>query len=236
MKLHIKRHLEQNIHLALVIGLVILLSSFVASIVGNASPATEFQQTLNSGTLTTDIRDASRNTVASPQVSMSVATFSFDCQSGVSSSTGTLGSNSQRLYVDNPSNADNGWTLTVAPTSGSTTTWTDGTKKIDLNDGTNSGCSDGADTDTASGQLTIDPSAGTITSDCTTCSTSNISKGSIASLSEGVTNVITLLNAAASSDNVGRWYLTGADVKQTIPAEQEAGNYTLNMTVTVTAQ
>lgn len=49
-------------------------------------------------------------------------------------------------------------------------------------------------------------------------------------------NSITLLSAAAGSNDFGDWVLTGVDVDQTIPAEQVAANdYTLPMTLSVVA-
>src|SRR5688572_23548590 len=81
-----------------------------------AANTTDVTQTINAGTLSTDIMDASRVTVGSPSFAMSAKTFSFDCQAGGSASTGTLGSNTQRVYVSNPDGADSGWTLTMAAT------------------------------------------------------------------------------------------------------------------------
>jgi hypothetical protein len=83
--------------------------------------------------------------------------------------------------------------------------------------------------------MSIDASAGTLTADCTSCSTASITKGSSATFDQGVTDSITLLNAAAGSDDVGRWYLTGVDISQTVPAEQPADSYTVQLTATVTA-
>lgn len=217
----------------LVFGLYVLLLSPSASAANNST----LNQSINDGTLATDIRDSSRVSVANPSVSMSAATFSYICLTGGSAPIGTLGSNSQRVYVDNPGAADNGWTLTLASTAGPTTLWQNvgSTQNYDFNDPASSGCTDGADTDTRGGQLTIDPSVSTITADCATCSTANITKGSSTGYSEGVTNSVTLLNAAAASDDYGRWYLTGAGMSQTLPAEQAVDNYTLNLTLTITA-
>jgi hypothetical protein len=193
-------------------------------------------QTINPGTLVTDILDGSRASVANPAISMIAKTFSFSCQSGGDASTGTLGSSAERLYVSNPDGADNGWTLTVAATSGSTATWS--STAYDFNDptGSTAGCSDGADADTKAGQLTINPSAGTLATDCQSCSATNVTKGSSAAFSQGTVDSITLLNAAASSDDIWRGYLTGATLSQTVPAETAAGTYTLGLTLTATAQ
>ena len=195
-----------------------------------------FSQTINAGVLSTDILDASRVSVSSPSVSMSTKSFLFTCASGGSASTGTFGSNTQRIYVINPSAANNGWTLTMAATSGTTSTWSDGgSNTYDFNDASSSGCADGADADSVAGQLSVDPSAATLTTDCTGCSTTNVTKGSNSSFAEGSVDSITLLSASAASDDVWRGYLTGVGLSQTIPAEQPAASYTINMTLTATA-
>lgn len=198
-----------------------------------AANNTDVTQTINAGTLTADIRDASRVPVASPTFAMSATTFSFSCQS----STGTIGSSTQRLYVDNPDTADSGWTLSVAATDGATGLWENSgvTNTFDYNDPTAAGCTDSADTDTKAGQLTINPSVGTLTADCTSCATTNITKGSSSAYNQGTVDSITLLNAAAGSDDIGRWYLTGVSASQTIPADQPVDNYSINLTITVTA-
>lgn len=199
-----------------------------------AAATTDLTQTINAGVLATDIKDASRVTVASPAFAMGAATFSFNCQT----STGTLGSNTQRVYVSNPDGADNGWTLSIAATGGATSRWANGgaTSYIDFNDPTSSGCTDGGgDADTTAGQLSIDPSVSTITQDCNSCGATGITKGSSSAFDQGTTDSITLANAAAGSDDIWRGYLTGAALSQTIPADQPADSYTVNLTLTVTA-
>lgn len=220
--------------LALVAMLVLALGATnVRQVYGAATPT--LNQTITAGTLSTDILDGSRNPVASPSASLTSKAFSFDCQSGGSASTGTLGTTSEREYVINPGAANNGWTLSIAATSGATARWTNGSAFFDFNDAGTSGCTDGADTDTQAGQLTINPSAATLTADCTSCTTANITKGSSTAFVEGTTDSVTLLSAAAASDDNWRGYLYGSSLSQTIPAEQAAGSYTLNMTLTVTA-
>ncbi len=215
------------------------LSLVVFPVAAFAASNSTFNQTVNSGTLSTDIMDASRVTVASPAVSMTAKSFSFSCQAGGSASTGTFGTNTERVYVSNGDAADNGWTLTVAATSGATARWQNGgaTQFMDFNDpsGSTAGCTDGADADSTAGQLTIDPSAGTLTTDCGTCTTTSVSKGSSTGFDQGTTDSITLLNAAAGSDDVWRGYLTGMGLSQTVPAETPANAYTLDLTLTVTA-
>lgn len=223
---------------AVAVLIFMLLLASVATVL--AANNTDLNQTINSGTLVTDIRDASRASVASPAVAMSATTFSFDCLSGASRPTGTFGTNAERIYVDNPGAANNGWTLTLAATGGATDSWDNVgvTEQYDFNDpgGAPAGCADGGDTDTLVGQLSVDPAtSGVISTDCSTCTANNITLGSASAFDEGTTDSITLLNAAAASDDTGRWYLTGVDIDQTIPAEQPNDSYSINMTLTVTA-
>lgn len=55
-----------------------------------AASNSTFNQTVNTGTLATDIMNASRVSVGSPSIAMSAKSFSFDCQAGGSASTGTV--------------------------------------------------------------------------------------------------------------------------------------------------
>ena len=226
-----------RINLILLTAIACLLIVAFHSGTSFAASNSQFNQTINAGSLATDILDASRNSVASPSVVMGAKTFSFNCLTGGNAPTGTFGTNTERIYVMNPGAANNGWTLTLAATSGATTLWQNGgsTQNYDFNDPTGSGCTDGGDADSKGGQLTVDPSVGTLTADCTSCTTSNITKGSSTAFNQGTTDSITLLNAALASDDYGRWYLTGANMSQTIPAEQPADSYSINLTLTVTA-
>lgn len=212
----------------------VLLASGVPASTFAANNST-FNQTINTAALDVNILNASQIPVASPAVAMSPKGFLFTCQSGGDASTGTFGTNSERIYVFNPDAADNGWTLTLGATAGTTATWTSGGNSFDFNDDEDDGCTDGADADAVPGQLTVDPSAGTITTDCDACTSTNITKGSSASFVEGATDSITLITATSGSDDVWRGYLTGVGLSQTIPAETPAGSYTINMTLTATA-
>lgn len=228
-----KRVVNTSKWLAAAFTVVVLASSNVTFAANNST----FSQVINAGTLSTDILDSSRVAVGSPAVSMSAVNFSFSCQSGGSASTGTFGTNNERIYVSNPDAADSGWNLTIAATDGATARWENvgDTQHIDFNDPTTGGCTDSGDADSSSGQLSLDPSVGTLTADCLSCANTNISLGSSASFSEGVTDSLTLLAAAAGSDDVWRGYLTDVDVSQTIPAETPVDTYTVNLTLTATA-
>lgn len=217
-----------------IIALVLLGTSTVF-----AANNSNFTQSITAGSLATDIMNASRVTVASPAVAMSAKTFSFDCQTGGSASTGSFGTNTERIYVTNPDGADNGWTLTAGATGGNTARWANGgaTQHFDFNDPTSSGCADNSsgEADTNSGQLTVNPATGTITPDCASCTTTGVTLGSSTAYNQGTTDSVTLINAAAGSNDVWRGYLTGVGMSQTIPAETPVDNYTLNLTLTSTA-
>jgi hypothetical protein len=205
--------------LVVLAGLSVL---FVPAAVSAASNS-NLTQTINAGSLSTDILDGSRNPVSSPSAAMGATNYSFNCQT----TTGTLGSSTQRLYVTDPAATANGWTLAMAATGGATTTWSDGgTNSYKFNDATGSGCTNG--------QLTVDPSGGTVTADCSSsaCTGSTINKGSSTAMTAA--NPVTLMTGAANANDY-RGYLTGVGLSQKIPAEQAVANYSINMTLTVTA-
>lgn len=181
------------------------------------------------GTLTTDIVDAGGSSVTNPSIAMGAVATAFSYQTV----NGTLGVSTQKIRTDN-STGNAQWTLTIAADSGPTALWSAGTPKYDFNDPT-ANAGDGGDADSYGGQMTVNPSAGTLTPK-SGCANTGLTLGSSASFSEGVTNSITLLTAGSSAAiRTCYWDLTGVSVSQTIPAEQAAGNYSLNMTLTVTA-
>lgn len=199
---------------------------FLATGFAFAAPTPDLSQTINSGALATDILDNGGSPVATPSFAMPAQSFSFACQTSATSSFGT---DSQRLYVANPGAANDGWTLTVAATDGVSAAWENSgsTESFDFNDPSGSGCN--------AGQMTVNATPGTLAADCTTCTTTNITKGSSAAFNQGTIDSITLLNASASSDDVWRGYLTGVNVSQTIPAETTPDAYSISLTLTATA-
>lgn len=226
-----KMNIPMTLGLAAITAFGFTTSAVLASTTSNLS------QIINAGTLVVDIVDASYVPVSSPAVSMSAKTFSFACQKDAEASTGTFGTSTQQIYVKNPDAADSGWSVSLAASS-PTALWDSTIADYDFNDGTGAGCDDGADTsDTLGGQLTVNPSVGTLeVGTCLNCTTDDVSKGASASFAQGSVDSITLINAAGASSDRGDWKLSGVALSQTIPAEQAAANdYNINMTLSVTA-
>ena len=138
--------LLRKLNVATAIGLIVFTTGVTTTSLF-ASATSNVTQTITAGSLSVDIVDASYVTVGSPTVSMSSKAFSFACQNAGSSSTGTLASTNQVLYVKNPDAADGGWTVSLAASS--PTAFWDGTgsNDYDFNDATSSGCGDSGDTD-----------------------------------------------------------------------------------------
>lgn len=189
---------------------------------------TKICATAIAGTLTVDIVDAAGDPVLSPSVAMGTVEVSFVYQTV----NGTLGVSSEKIRVENTMTNPQ-WTLTIAADGGPTAFWDGATSDYDFNDPT-AEAGDGGDADNLGGQMSLNASTGTITPQ-SGCSNTGLTLGSAASFSEGVTDSITLLSANASADTYCYWDVTGINASQTIPAEQNTGNYSIDMTLTVTA-
>lgn len=178
--------------------------------------ASQFVQAVANGVLSTDFRNASGALVATPTFSLTNAVASTTTQT----TTGILGTDSQRLRVDNPGGADSGFSLTLVATTPGTGVWSSGTNTYPYNGAT-----------AAAGQLTINPSTATWTAYSGT--TTALSKGAQATFSGSTP--ITLVTASATLEDIWGGYCTGIGISQTIPASTPTGTYTLSMTQTVTA-
>jgi hypothetical protein len=185
--------------------------------------------TAPAGSLSVDIVDGAGAPVASPSYSLSSVSQGFACQTV----TGTFGTASQKVRVTNTTGSPI-WTLSIAATSGATSLWAVSALRYDFNDGTGSGCTDGADTDSYGGQMTINASAGTSTPEGG-CNNTGVTLGSTSSYVEGSTNNVTMLSASGAANTNCYWDLTNVSVSQKIPLEQAAGTYNINMTLTITA-
>lgn len=221
-----------NIKVAIIAILATALL-FITSAYVLAQDSSQFSQEILVGTLATQIRSDSTTEVGSPNVVMSDTTFSFNCQNYLTASTtGTFASSTERLYVDNPDAADSGWTLSIAAAA-TTTLWTDGgSNKFDFNDTTTGGCDDG-DLDTFGGLMIIDPSGYAVTADYSGSDVGNLSPGDEAYFEADVTDTITLITAAAGAPDIWRGYFTGFIISQSIPAEQAATSYTIDLTISI---
>ncbi len=225
--------LLRRLNIATALGLVVLTTG-VSSTALFAAATSNFQFTINPGTLSIDIVDGSYVAVGSPTVIFDATTFSFACQTpGV---TGTFGTSTQQIYIKNPDAADSGWAASIAA-SAPTAFWDSTGTDVDFNDPTTGGCTDGGDADALKGQLTVDASGGTLAiGACASCATTNITKGSSSAFNQATVDSITLLTAAAGSNDIGDWTLQGVDLSQTIPAETAAASdYDINMTISVVA-
>jgi len=219
-------------------GALALASFLVVASAGSyalASNTSNFQLTINPGTLSIDIVNGSYVTVASPTVVFGAVTTGFSCQTP--GATGTFGTATQKLYIANPDAADNGWTASLAA-SDPTDEWSD-TVPLDFNDptGTPSGCADGADADSSKGKMTVNASGATLANgQCTGCNTSNVTLGSSASFSEGVLDSVTVASAAAAANDIADYTVQGVAVSQTIPSSQPASSgYDINMVLSIVA-
>lgn len=176
----------------------------------------QLSQAVTSGVISTDIRDATGALVSSPAFSLSGASASTSMQS----TSGTLGTASQRIRVDNPGGTNNGFSLTIVATTPGTGAWSSGANTYAYNGATPN-----------NGQMTIDPSLVTWTAYSGT--TTALSKGVQATFAGSTP--ITLLTASAALEDVWGGYGTGIGISQTIPAGTPAGTYTISMTQTVPA-
>lgn len=190
-----------------------------------ASLTPSLTQTINAGTLTADIYQSDDKTpVTSPSVSFGAQNYSFNCQT----STATLGDSSNKINVTNLASSINTWNLAIAATGGVNATWTSGGNSYKYDDpaGSPAGCTNG--------QLTVNPTVGTLTDDCSSTCTANdatVSKGSSTALTTS-TSSATLMSDSAGTSWEG--FLTGVGLSQTIPALTPSGSYSLPMTITLT--
>lgn len=206
------RRLASKVSILAIAGVVLVTPAAYAALTADS----DLTQTVNPGSLSTSVLDSGGAPVGSPSFGMTATTASTTTQT----STGSFGENNQRITVENPGASNTGWTLALSGTG----SWSDG--------GTNTYPFDAATS--AAGQLTVDPSVGTLTP--TFGTSTGITKGSSATFNNGVVDSIELLNAGASSDDVWSGYITGVSLSQTVPAGSAAASYSLTVTQTVTAQ
>lgn len=201
--------------ISIVLALIMPLSMTGREVMA-ATTATTLSQTITAGTLNISIVDGSGNVVGSPSVPFGSVSFLFAAQNA----TGTLGTASEKIRLDNPTSTVT-WSVTMAATGGDSAVWdAGGGLTYPYNNAT-------AD----NGRLTVDPSTGTITP-FGSCTNTNVTLGTSDFFLSGSTSSIDLMTAASGADPYCRWDLTGVSLTQRIPASQASGSYTLAMTLT----
>ncbi len=191
----------------------------------------QYPEIIAVGDLGIEFVDAGGSNVPSPSFSFdNIFTTSSSCQLP----TALLGTSSQRMRVTN-NLVTNGWSVSMAATSGPTALWVSGLNSYDFNDsgGSPAGCAN-SDGDGKAGQLTVRPSSGTLAPEAG-CATTGISWGSDAGFAQGVTDAITLSTASSASARFCYFDYTSIDLEQRVPPGIVPGTYQLDMTVTVMA-
>ena len=182
------------------------------------------------GSLDIRFADAANATLTNPTTVFSAAMTSKTA----STTTAKLSNNSsQQLEVAN-SLSTTGWSVSLAATGGSTAKWTQtgGTASYGFNN-----------SNANQGQLSVDLSSSAFTASGSTplgqaCTTAGLSYGAGGAFVAGTASAsaITLATASSSSGLTCLFKLQDISLKQTIPAYQKPGTYTLPVTVTVVAQ
>ena len=182
------------------------------------------------GSLDIRFADATNATLTNPTTVFSAAMTGRTA----STTTAKLSNNSsQQLEVTN-SLSTTGWSVSLAATGGPTAKWTQtgSTANYAFNS-----------TNVDQGQLSVDLSSSAFTASGSTplgqaCTTAGLSYGAGGAFVAGTAsaNAITLATASSSSSLTCLFKLQNISLKQTIPAYQKPGAYTLPVTVTVVAQ
>ena len=182
------------------------------------------------GSLDIRFADATNATLTNPTTVFSAAMTSKTA----STKTAKLSNNSsQQLEVAN-SLSTTGWSVSLAATGGPTAKWaqTGGTANYAFNN-----------TNADQGQLSVDLSSSVFTASGSTplgqaCTTAGLSYGAGGAFVAGTAsaNSVTLATASSGSGLTCLFKLQNITLKQTIPAYQKPGTYTLPVTVTVVAQ
>ena len=182
------------------------------------------------GSLDIRFADATNATLTNPTTVFSAAMTGRTA----STTTAKLSNNSsQQLEVAN-SLSTTGWSVSLAATGGPTAKWaqTGGTANYAFNN-----------TNADQGQLSVDLSSSVFTASGSTplgqaCTTAGLSYGAGGAFVAGTAsaNSVTLATASSGSGLTCLFKLQNITLKQTIPAYQKPGTYTLPVTVTVVAQ
>ena len=215
----------------------LLVGIWLFSIRGASAQETiSLTTTINPGALTASIRDPSGQFIDNFSYDFGRIANSFDCRYDASALSGFIG-DSQLFYIENPRATFDGWTLGIAPADGQAANWLgDSGHQFDFNDpgSDNNGCDD-TDQDGSGGNLALDLSQARMGTDCLECTTSNVYFGSTGQEFFSDNSSITLLQANKAANNLGRWFVSGIDLRQTVPPAQDGDAYTLELVLTAAA-
>lgn len=190
---------------------------------GNTQPLsgyTNYPEIRITGDLSMSFVNASGTPIGTPSVPFSGLTAMGSCQT----STGTLGTNTERLRLTDNRGTGN-WTISIAATGGAGAKWNSGTHQYSFNDsaGSPSGC--------ANGQLSMDfgaigaaPKSG--------CTATGLAPGSNGAFTGGTSMII---GSGTNADRFCYWDITSIGLSQRVPMNTQPGAYSLNMTITVVA-
>ncbi len=190
---------------------------------GNTQPLsgyTNYPEIRITGDLSMAFVNASGTPIGTPSVPFSGLTAMAACQT----STGMLGTNTERLRITDNRGTGN-WTISIAASGGSGAKWNSGLHQYSFNDsaGTPPGC--------ANGQLSLSfatigalPQSG--------CTATGLAPGSDAAFTAGTPITI---GTGTNADRFCYWDITGIGLSQRIPASTPPGSYSLGTTITVIA-
>ncbi len=181
---------------------------------------TNYPEIRITGDLAMSFVNASGVPIGTPSIAFSGLTAAPSCQT----STGTLGATAARLRLSDNRAAGN-WTIAMAATGGASAKWTAGTKQYSFNDaaGSPAGCTNGQ-LSVGFGSIAIAPKSG--------CTTTGVGGGTGVAFS-GATSVA--IGSGIGANRFCYWDITGISLSQKVPASTSPGEYSVGMTLTVTA-
>lgn len=156
-----------------------------------------FNVVIEPGLLAAAVRGQDGGRLESPVIYLNEKTSTY-CSGSIK--TGMLGTESERLYMENPDATTDGWSLSLAAKQPSP----------DLDQS----IADVVDpcVSATKGAVIIDPTKALLNTDCLRCSTNNIAIGSRQNFVDtGVP--VTILQSGQKSEDIGRWYVTGINVE-----------------------
>ncbi len=175
----------------------------------------------------------SGNEIINPVINLNPTETQFQCHQ----TSGTIGDWPDNILRIQNTTANPAWSLSVAATDGPTALWQDSVygRTFDFNDTTGTGCGDGGDSDTKSGQMKFNMGDAAV-GGAPGCAVAGLTQGSTQSFQEGFLHTITLVSAGSGAATDCYWDITDLSIQQTIPQEQLPGDYSLELTLTLVAQ